>query len=41
MDFEKLISENIDNPAQLGKLFRKDPEQFKVSFSKVFAENSK
>ncbi len=39
MDFKKIISENIDNPAELEKLFRKDSEQFKAGFGKVFAGN--
>jgi len=36
MDFEKLILENIDNPAELEKLFRADQKQFVVAFDKVF-----
>ncbi|HQO99758.1 MAG TPA: DUF4153 domain-containing protein, partial [Caldisericia bacterium] len=39
MDFEKLILENIDNPTELERLFRQDPDQFKICFDKVFSAN--
>jgi len=39
MDVEKLISENVNNPAELEKLYREHPMQFMSSFNSVFAAN--
>ncbi|SHH92513.1 DUF4153 domain-containing protein [Clostridium grantii] len=39
MDINEKIVENIDNPHELEKFYRKDPEAFKKSFSYVWEEN--
>ena len=38
MDTNDLIIENIDNPHELEKLFRKDPKAFKKSFSQAWEQ---
>ncbi|KNZ70434.1 hypothetical protein Tfer_1001 [Thermincola ferriacetica] len=39
MDISNLIIENIANPHELERLFRKDPEAFKKSFSHAWEQN--
>lgn len=39
MDTNHLISENIENPHELERLFRKDPKSFKNSFLYVWEQN--
>ncbi|MDD2212795.1 MAG: DUF4153 domain-containing protein [Clostridia bacterium] len=39
MDISNLIMENIANPHELEKIFRKDPEAFKKAFSYAWAQN--
>ncbi|PFR50325.1 DUF4153 domain-containing protein [Bacillus cereus] len=40
MNNHNLIIENIDNPHELEKMYRKDPKAFKKSFSQAWDENS-
>ncbi|QWG44545.1 DUF4153 domain-containing protein [Bacillus mycoides] len=39
MDINNLIVENIDNPHELERMYRKDPKAFKKSFSQAWAQN--
>jgi hypothetical protein len=39
MDNNNLITENIDNPRELERMFRKEPEDFKKSFSYAWEQN--
>ncbi|KAM3104845.1 hypothetical protein, partial [Phormidesmis sp. 146-33] len=39
MNFVQQIQENLENPAELERLFREDAEAFRVAFESVFAEN--
>ncbi len=39
MDLGNKIIENIDNPHELEKMYRKDPETFKKSFSYAWKQN--
>jgi hypothetical protein len=39
MDFSNLIIENIANPHELERMFRKEPEAFKKSFSYAWEQN--
>ncbi len=36
---EKKISKNMDNPSELEIIFRKNPDEFRMAFDKVFSEN--
>jgi hypothetical protein len=40
MDNNNLIIKNIDNPHEMERMFRKDPETFKKSFSYAWEQNS-
>ena len=40
MDSNNLIIENMDNPHELERMYRKDPKAFKKSFSQAWDENS-
>jgi hypothetical protein len=39
MSFTDRIRENLENPAELERLFREDSEAFQIAFESVFAEN--
>ena len=39
MNFTQQIAENLDNPAELERLFRENPEAFQVAFESVFVGN--
>ncbi|KWU67858.1 hypothetical protein AWW70_29045 [Bacillus mycoides] len=39
MDINNLIIENMDNPHELERMYRKDPKAFKKSFSQAWDEN--
>ncbi len=39
MDINNLIIENMDNPHELERMYRKDPKAFKKSFSQAWAQN--
>lgn len=39
MDINNLIIENVDNPHELERMYRKDPKAFKKSFSQAWDEN--
>jgi hypothetical protein len=39
MNFTHQVRENLENPAELERLFREDAEAFQVAFESVFAEN--
>lgn len=39
MDINNLIIENMDNPHELERMYRKDPNAFKKSFSQAWDEN--
>ena len=39
MDINNLIVENIDNPHELERMYRKDPKAFKKSFSHAWEQN--
>ncbi|HHT7191454.1 TPA: DUF4153 domain-containing protein [Bacillus cereus] len=39
MDVTNMIVENIDNPHELERMYRKDPKAFKKSFSQAWAQN--
>ena len=39
MDISKLIMENISNPHELERMYRKDPTAFKKSFSQAWEQN--
>ncbi len=40
MNNQNLIIENMDNPHELERMYRKDPKAFKKSFSQAWDENS-
>ena len=40
MNDQNLIIENMDNPHELERMYRKDPKAFKKSFSQAWDENS-
>ncbi|CAM3887862.1 DUF4153 domain-containing protein [Bacillus luti] len=40
MDSNNLIIENMDNPHELERMYRKDPKAFKKSFSQAWEQNS-
>ncbi|MGE6400229.1 DUF4153 domain-containing protein [Bacillus cereus] len=39
MDINNLIIENMDNPHELERMYRKDPKAFKKSFSQAWVQN--
>ena len=39
MDINNLIIENMDNPHELERMYRKDPKAFRKSFSQAWDEN--
>ncbi|GAB6428588.1 DUF4153 domain-containing protein [Bacillus luti] len=39
MDINNLVVENIDNPHELERMYRKDPKAFKKSFSQAWEQN--
>ena len=38
---ENLIAENLEQPAELERLYRQEPEKFTRAFPEVFRENQK